>query len=148
MTLLYICRMFKGGIFKPNDENVVHFYFEKPGFPSGLFRKVGTCMSAVVIWGWLRTIVFRVRKQWDYCCLVLMVKTVVCSLHFTLTGCDTQHFNRITNIQICPFYRGPVNVKFWEVSWPWNGDTGQLKWQWTHMDGLTQRQLQRKVQIH
>ena len=44
MTLLYICRMFKGGIFKPNDENVVHFYFEKPGFPSGLFKKVG--MSA------------------------------------------------------------------------------------------------------
>ena len=36
--------MFKGGIFKPNDENVVHFYFEKPGFPSGLFKKVG--MSA------------------------------------------------------------------------------------------------------
>ncbi|CAH3156906.1 unnamed protein product [Porites lobata] len=32
--------MFKGGIFKPNDENVVHFYFEKPGFPSGPFKKV------------------------------------------------------------------------------------------------------------
>ena len=42
--------MFKGGIFKPNDENVVHFYFEKPGFPSGLFKKVGTWMSAVMIW--------------------------------------------------------------------------------------------------
>ena len=47
--------MFKGGIFKPNDENVVHFYFEKPGFPSGQFRKVGTCMSAVVIRGRLQT---------------------------------------------------------------------------------------------
>ena len=37
---------------------------------------------------WLQTIVFRVRKQWDYCCLVLisMVKTMVCkSLHFVLT---------------------------------------------------------------
>ena len=29
---------------------------------------------------WLQTIVFRVRKQWDHCCLVLisMVKTMVC----------------------------------------------------------------------
>ena len=36
---------------------------------------------------WLRTIVFRVRKQWDYCCHVLIctVKTIVCSLRFTLT---------------------------------------------------------------
>ena len=36
---------------------------------------------------WLRTIVFRVRKQWDYCChiLICMVKTIVCSLQFTLT---------------------------------------------------------------
>ena len=35
----------------------------------------------------LRTIVFRVRKQWDYCChvLICMVKTIVCSLRFTLT---------------------------------------------------------------
>ena len=38
---------------------------------------------------WLRTIVFRVRKQWDYCCHVLIcrVKTIVCSLRFTLTYC-------------------------------------------------------------
>ena len=30
---------------------------------------------------WLQTIVFRVRKQWDYCCLVpiSMLKTMVCS---------------------------------------------------------------------
>ena len=37
---------------------------------------------------WLRTIVFRVRKQWDYCChvLICMVKTIVRSLRFTLTG--------------------------------------------------------------
>ena len=30
---------------------------------------------------WLQTIVFRVRKQWDYCCLVpiCMLKTMVCS---------------------------------------------------------------------
>ena len=33
----------------------------------------------------LRTIVF--RKQWDFCChvLICMVKTIVCSLRFTLT---------------------------------------------------------------
>ena len=37
---------------------------------------------------WLRTIVFRVRKQWDYCChvLICMVKTIVRSLRFTLTA--------------------------------------------------------------
>ena len=30
---------------------------------------------------------FRVRKQWDYCChvLICMVKTIVCRLCFTLT---------------------------------------------------------------
>ena len=91
--------MFKGGIFKPNDENVVHFYFEKPGFPSGLFKKVG--MSAVIV----ILLLFRIRKQWDYRChiLICMVKTIVRSLHFILTGCDTQHFNRTTSIQICPF---------------------------------------------
>ena len=35
----------------------------------------------------LQTIVFRVRKQWDYHChtLICMVKTIVHSLHFTLT---------------------------------------------------------------
>ena len=38
---------------------------------------------------WLRTIVFRVRKQWDYCCHVIIctVKTIVCSLRVTLTYC-------------------------------------------------------------
>ena len=37
---------------------------------------------------WLRTIVFRVRKQRDYCChvLICMVKTIVRSLRFFLTG--------------------------------------------------------------
>ena len=42
------------------------------------------CRSTVdCLW----TIVFRVRKQWDYCChiLICMVKTIVCSLRFTLT---------------------------------------------------------------
>ena len=38
----------------------------------------------------LRTIVFRVRKQWDYYCHLLicicMLKTIVRSLRFTLTG--------------------------------------------------------------
>ena len=36
---------------------------------------------------WLRTIVFRVRKQCEYCChvLICMVKTIVRSLRFTLT---------------------------------------------------------------
>ena len=40
---------------------------------------------------WLRTIVFRVRKQWPYCChvLICIVKTIVRSLHFTLTGLST-----------------------------------------------------------
>ena len=35
----------------------------------------------------MRTIVFRVRKQWDYCChiLIYMMKTIACSLCFTLT---------------------------------------------------------------
>ena len=34
----------------------------------------------------LRTIVFRVIKQWDYCChaLICVVKTIVHSLRFTL----------------------------------------------------------------
>ena len=46
----------------------------------------------------LRTIDFRVRKQWDYCCYILicMVKTIVCSLHFTLTERLT-HSNVIVN---------------------------------------------------
>ena len=36
---------------------------------------------------WLKTIVFRVRKQCEYCChvLICMVKTIVRSLRFTLT---------------------------------------------------------------
>ena len=35
----------------------------------------------------LRTIFFKVRKQWDYCChvLICMVKTIVRRLCFTLT---------------------------------------------------------------
>ena len=35
-----------------------------------------------------RTIVFRVRKQWHYCChiVICMVKTIVRSLRFALTG--------------------------------------------------------------
>ena len=28
-------------LYKVNDENVVHFFFEKPGFPSGNFKQVG-----------------------------------------------------------------------------------------------------------
>ena len=37
---------------------------------------------------WLRTIVFRARKQWDYCSHVhiCMVKKIVRSLRFTLTA--------------------------------------------------------------
>ena len=36
----------------------------------------------------LWTIVFSVRKRWDFCChvLICMVKTIVCSLRFTLTN--------------------------------------------------------------
>ena len=37
------CRvMYKGMTYKVNDENVVHFYFEKPGLPSGIFRQIIT----------------------------------------------------------------------------------------------------------
>ena len=37
---------------------------------------------------WLQTIVYRVRKQWHYCCheLICMVKTITCSPRFTLTS--------------------------------------------------------------
>ena len=51
---------------------------------SGLSDK-GQCKMQTV--DWLRTIVVRVRKQWNYCCLILicMVKIIVCSLSFTLT---------------------------------------------------------------
>ena len=48
---------------------------------------MGQCKMQTADWLW--TIVFRVRKQWDYCChvLICMVKTIVCSLrHFTLTN--------------------------------------------------------------
>ena len=43
--------------------------------------------------------------------LICMVKTIVHSLCLTLTGCDTQHFNRITSIQICPFLLRPCQGK-------------------------------------
>ena len=48
---------------------------------------MGQCKMQTADWLW--TIVFRVRKQWDYCChvLICMVKTIVCSLrHFTITN--------------------------------------------------------------
>ena len=40
----------------------------------------------------LWTIVFSVRKRWDFCChvLICMVKTIVCSLRFTLTNFVSQ----------------------------------------------------------
>ena len=42
--------------------------------------------SKLQIADWLWTIVFRVRKQWEYCyILICMVKTIVFSLHVTLT---------------------------------------------------------------
>ena len=47
-----------------------------------------TWMGESKMWtaDWLWTIVFRVRKQWDYCyILICMVKTIVFSLHFSLT---------------------------------------------------------------
>ena len=34
-------------LYKVNDENVVHFFFEKPGFPSGNFKKVGYNVNVV-----------------------------------------------------------------------------------------------------
>ena len=48
--------------------------------------KKGKCKMKTA--DWLLTIVFRVRKQWHYCCHVLIcrVKTIVRSLRFTLTG--------------------------------------------------------------
>ena len=47
---------------------------------------LGQCKMQTVDCLW--TIVFRVRKQWNYCChiLICMVKTIVCSLRFTLTA--------------------------------------------------------------
>ena len=50
-----------------------------------IYFRMGQCKMQSA--DWLQTIVFRVRKQWDYFCQVLicMVKTIVCSLHFTLT---------------------------------------------------------------
>ena len=58
-------------------DHMVRFFY----FP------MGQCKMQTADWLW--TIVFRVRKQWDYCChvLICMVKTIVCSLrHFTLTN--------------------------------------------------------------
>ena len=54
-------------------------------------KKTGQCEMQTA--DWLRTIVFRVRKQWDYFChvLICMVKTIVRSLYFTLTANRT-HF--------------------------------------------------------
>ena len=50
-----------------------------------LHKEWGTCSSIKCR---LQTIVFRVRKQWDCGCHVLigMVKTIVCGLHFTVTA--------------------------------------------------------------
>ena len=50
------------------------------------FLSLGQCKMQTVDWLW--TIVFRVRKQWDHCChkLICMVKSIVHSLHFTLTA--------------------------------------------------------------
>ena len=52
----------------------------------GLALKGGQSKMQTVDWLW--TIVFRVRKQWHYCCyeLICMVKTIICSLRFTMTS--------------------------------------------------------------
>ena len=55
-------------------------------------NKKGQCKMQTA--DWLRTIVFRVRKQWDYCCHILIctVKSIVCSLHLTLTDNKNEIF--------------------------------------------------------
>ena len=53
------------------------------------------------------SIVFRVRKQWDYCCHVLscMVKTIVRNLPFTLTGfSDDGHGSENVTIKVNYFF--------------------------------------------
>ena len=51
----------------------------------GLALKGGQSKMQTVDWLW--TIVFRVRKQWYHSChvLICMVKTILCSLRFTLS---------------------------------------------------------------
>ena len=51
----------------------------------GLALKGGQSKMQTVDWLW--TIASRVRKQWYHSChvLICMVKTIVCSLHFTLS---------------------------------------------------------------
>ena len=47
-----------------------------------IYFRMGQCKMQSA--DWLQTIVFTVRKQWDYFCRVLicMVKTIVCILHW------------------------------------------------------------------
>ena len=47
----------------------------------------------------------RVRKQWGYCChvLICMVKTIVCSLRFTLTDVLLENGTPQTPLVACTF---------------------------------------------
>ena len=60
-------------------------------FRAFFYNKTRQCKMQTT--DWLRTIVFRVRKQWDYFChvLICMVKIIVCRLRFTLIANRT-HF--------------------------------------------------------
>ena len=53
-----------------------------------LLLKIGQCKMQTADWLW--TTVFRVEKQWGYCCHVLIctVNTIVCSLYFSLTAAE------------------------------------------------------------
>ena len=68
---------------------------------------MGQCKMQPADFLW--TIVFRVRKQWDNCChiLICMVKTIVHSLHFTLTDFTTD--TEVDNINIT----SPRGIKNW-----------------------------------
>ena len=66
----------------------------------------------------------RVRKQWGYCChvLICVVKTIVCSLRFTLTNVLLE--NGILTAHILKFFPGkhvprpPSGLHLWR-SWAW-----------------------------
>ena len=88
---------------------------------------------------------FQDQKKRDDPChiLICMVKTIVCSLHFTLTGCDTQHFNRITSIQICPFLWRSCQGKILTSAIALKRQHKTAEMVVNNMDGLTQRQHQK-----
>ena len=81
--------LFAKKIFFTTYNNIICSHLQRK--VADLRIKMGQCKMQTA--DWLRTIVFGVRKQWDYCChvLIYMVKTIVRSLRFTLTGIKISH---------------------------------------------------------